>query len=177
MFKRKALKTAGIAAGIVLLAFLLAVVVVLSLGYRFTSASAAGKGLQNCAVVQTPEYDFYCINVDLMNGEEKIGEATVNVCPVRKFGFLYKSVEYDACKVAVKNADRRYVGVLASFEGENGYYNFFLRYILQEELSYQDTVKINGEEISLHNGSYFKSKEKVLEFELGDKVLCVVDNE
>lgn len=176
MQKKRTLKITGITIGVLLLALIITVIALLSLGYRFTSKSAAGRALADNPIIKTEEYDFYCINTDLINGSEKLGEVIVMVCPIEKVGFLYKEVkDYESNKVIVKDSANSYAGVLTSFKGKNCYYNFFMRYMLQQELLYNyETVKINGEEKPILNHSYFVTNDKVTGFELADKSLIVL---
>lgn len=165
--------TAFLLAGLILL-ILITVITIFSFGYRFTSKGAAGNTFADNPVIQTEDYDFYCINYDMIDNNEKIGEVIIDICPVQKNGFLYKAIKYDYSPVIIKDSENSIVGNLVSFQGKDCYYNFFFRYILQDELLYYyDSIIINGEKQEIYNYSYFETTEKVVEFSLEGKA-CVV---
>ena len=94
--EKRALKISAIVLGGLIVCLLIAFIIIFSLGYRFTSKGAAGPVLADNPVIRTDEYDFYCINYDMVENNEKIGEVIIDICPVRKFGPLNKAVEF--CK-------------------------------------------------------------------------------
>ncbi len=173
--EKRALKISAIVLGGLIVCLLIAFIIIFSLGYRFTSTGAAGPVLADNPVIRTDEYDFYCINYDMVENNEKIGEVIIDICPVRKFGPLNKAVEFDYSPVMLR--DGAVVGNLAAFQGEDRYYNFFFRYILQDELLYYyDSITIDGVEQDIYNYSYFETAEPVTEFSLENKDLIVVDD-
>lgn len=156
---------------------LIAIIILFSLGYRFSSKGAAGKTFADNPVIRTENYDFYCINFDMVENNKKIGEVIISICPVQKFGFLYKTIQYDIFPVIIKDSKDSIVGNLVSFQGEQCYYNFFFRYILQDELLYYyDSITINGKKQDIYNYSYFETTEEVTEFSLEGKDLMVINN-
>lgn len=175
MKNSRAFKIAAIVFCGLIVLLLIACITILSLGYRFTSKGAAGSTLADNPVIHTDDYDFYCINFDMADGGEKIGEVIIDICPVQKFGVLYKAIDYAFFPVMIKGSENSVVGNLVSLQGEDGYHNFFFRYILQDELLYDyDSVTVNGTEAEIYNYSYFETAEKVTEFSLEGKNLVVI---
>ena len=171
---KKSIKIALYAGFCLVLIALIAICVLLSLGYRFSPEAAVHEIYRDSTHIHTDEYDFYLNPVMNDNGEPGYSDGHV---AVKRYGFLYKQIKE-------LNADGKTHSLLVdgngaianmySYQGKEQTYHFihwcgytveapeeedgsthvFLRY-------WTDKIILNGEEKELYLNCYLVTNEPI----------------
>lgn len=161
----------------VVVALLIALCVLLCLGFRFTPEAAVHELYRNNTHIHTDEYDFFLHDVTDETGEASYADGhTV----IKKYGFLYKEIEDRVyCPLVAENGES--VGRIYSYEGESQTYRFihWSSYPCPDELlpeldsdddvatavmyvKYRsENIIFNGEKTELFNYCYFATDEPI----------------
>ena len=96
-------------------------------------------------------------------------------CPVKKVFFGYKrySEDYNYRELYMENGD--FVGILYSFEDEDGYNNIYVSYKSIEPVNVRffDKITANGKEYDVEYNSYFATEEKPQSLVIGETKIII----
>ncbi len=174
----------------VVAALLIALCVLLCLGFRFTPEATVHELYRNNTHIHTNEYDFFLHDVTDEKGEASYADGhTV----VKRYGFLYKEIE-DRVYSPLVAENGESVGRIYSYEGESQTYRFihWSSYPCPEELlpeldsgddvatavmyvKYRsESIIYNGEKTELFNYCYFVTDEPIETLAIKDTNVYVV---
>ena len=172
-------------------ALLIALCVLLSLGFRFTPEEAVHELYRNNTHIHTNEYDFFLHDVTDETGEASYADGhTV----VKRYGFLYKEIE-DRVYSPLVAENGESVGRIYAYEGELQTYRFihWSSYPCPDELlpeldldddiatavmyvKYRsENIIYNGEKTELFNYCYFVTNEPIETLVIKDTNVYVVN--
>ena len=149
-------------------ALLVSLCVLLLLGFRFTAEATVGEYYRDNVHIHTDEYDFY-LNGMADNNNEENGYSDGHQA-VRKYGFLYKSIENDAADYKIRNPliaeNGESVGTLYSYIGENETYHFIHWFTSaipgKTNVKYRSKkITVNGQDVNLYLHCYFTTSEPI----------------
>lgn len=146
--------------------------------YGLTSKMAAGKYFYDNPCIHNADYDIYYGTMDILWGEgveeEKISEYISTFRPVRKLWIGYGVFEEDYMTREVYQGDK-YVGVLYSIQGKDGYYNILMRKtnVFPTDLLIFESVVSDGEVCEVQLNSFFETKEVPETLVVGETTLTV----
>ena len=160
--------------GVIAALLFAAIIVIELLGFRFISENVFEPGHGEDRVIRTDDWDFYYLTIPDVNDQD---EYPVMICPVKKYGFLYKRLDKYDPEFRVYTADEdEYVGILYRFEGKETEYYIFLFAFFSESTNWASatSVTINGQENELLQKIFFSTNEEFSSFSIGECELKLV---
>lgn len=187
---KKSIKIALYAVFCLVLITLIAICVLLSLGYRFSPESAVHEIYRDNTHIHTDEYDFYLNDVMNDNGEPGYSDGHV---AVKRYGFLYKQIKElnteDKTHTALVAENGDSVANMYSYKGKEQTYNFIHwcgSIIESPEASngtthvllkyWTDQIILNGEEKELYINCYFVTNNPIETLVIKDVNVYVVNS-
>ena len=139
-----------------------------SFGYRFTAYDTVEDVWVEDEKIETDGWVFYYYTSALLDeAGYKTGEVLEGIAPVQKIGFMYRALESWNYKTVTSSESGKVIGVLAVFEGDGVYYNFFLRLNSQEEVPVNfSALTVDSENVEFFAHSYFVTESEVFAFEI-----------
>ena len=166
----------------VIIALLAVLLVLLCLGFRFTSKATIEEYYRDNSVhISTDEYDFYLINLP-DNFNEEDGYAAGHLA-VKKYGFLYHMVEdgtTDYNSLVAENGES--VGVIYSYKGKNEIYHFIHWFtsatVGVTNVKYRsEKITVNGQEVDMYLRCYFTTSEPIETMVVKDTNVFIVNEQ
>ena len=166
----------------VVAALLIALCVLLCLGFRFTPEATVGEYYRDNVHISTDEYDFY-LNSMADNSDEENGYSDGHQA-VKKYGFLYKRVEEDVTDYKMRNPlvaeNGESVGTLYSYKGKNETYHFIHWFTSatagETNVKYRSkTITINEQDVNLYLHCYFSTSEQIETLVVKDTNVFIVN--